>query len=74
MGKGCIANFRNQYFKLTPEKQNKLYQFNIIHPNFYLKTKLLLRGFFDSKTLMDKVHVYDSLATFINNVQRDVNT
>ena len=47
-------------------------QFVIIHPNLYLKTKLLLRNLFDSKTLMSKVKVYDTLAAFIDDSHRDL--
>ncbi len=71
MGKGFISSLRKLYFLLTPDKQNKLYSFNIIHPNFYVKTKMLIRSFFSSRTLMRKVHVYETLVGFIDDASRD---
>ena len=71
MGKGCITALRKQYMRLHPDEQAKLSAFYIIHPNFYLKTRLLIRSFFQSRLLSRKVHVYETIVSFVEDARRD---
>lgn len=71
MGKGCITALRKQYMRLNPDEQAKLSAFYIIHPNFYLKTRLLIRSFFQSRLLSRKVHVYETIVSFVEDARRD---
>ena len=70
-GKGNIFKLKDLYESLPKDKQHLLCSFNIIHPNFYLRTRICCKAFFSNGSLYRKIHQYDTLHSFINDGSRD---
>jgi len=46
--------------------------FGIIHPNFYLKTKIFFKHLFSDKQMMRKVRMYETVQAFLEDNTREV--
>jgi hypothetical protein len=63
---------RTHYFLLSPEKQGRVRRFNVIHPNFYVKTRMLVvRSCFNRNDVFRKVFQYDSFKAFLETLNAD---
>mmetsp|Transcript_3810 Transcript_3810/g.2836 ORF Transcript_3810/g.2836 Transcript_3810/m.2836 type:complete len:100 (+) Transcript_3810:165-464(+) len=60
------------YQRLPRDKHSLFISLLIIHPNFYLKTKVFFKSIFSERHLMRKIRMYDTLAAFLEDPQREV--
>ena len=61
---------RTHYFLLSPEKQARVRRFNVIHPTFYVKTRMLVvRSCFNRNDVFRKVHLHETLKGFLETIK-----
>jgi len=71
MNKGPLTSFRKLFAKYDLDRQQRLVNLNVIHPGFYMKTRISLFRCAVNNLLLRKCHMFDSILAFFESIKGD---